>query len=231
VRYLPGLASALFAQGKAGEAADLFEELLTMCERIGDRQIYAETLHSLGVMALVGGKTQEAIRYMHQSLPLLQELSLAYPTVLVQCDLAVARLLRGEASEAVRLLANGVTGSYKHFGLGSLAQSLLGQALLAFRQGRHAEAARAFGTATALVERFTIGKHPLYLLLHSEVERAVTQAGLLELAEQANQVVRQHLPTVAFRSTYEAMEAINLAEVVAAGLVVERCEFTAAVGH
>ena len=220
---LPTLRAHLHERQGRHEAAWADKESVVLsCERMGDARGVRIALGNLADLALARGDVDEAVRRGRELVAALRSAGLLQSEGGISCaNLCAALTQRGELEEA-RAMAREALPSLQrraqvHWFLDHIA-------LLAFKRGRHADAARALGRSDALAlqdeDRRDVNEQRAHDQVELERERR-NLARLQELAaiaaEQASRTARENAEEA--RELYEQnLEFTQELDTILAGL-------------
>ncbi len=147
------LGNIAFLQGQYEEARQLYQEVLTSFERLGDQAGRAGTLHQLGMIAQEQGRYEEAWWLYQESLLIKERLGDQAGRASTLHQLGNIAFLQGQYEEAQQLYQEVLT-SFERLGdqagrAGTLHQS----GNIAYLQGQHEEARRLYQESLLIKKR------------------------------------------------------------------------------
>lgn len=200
-------------------ARDTFAQVLVRARELGDRGSEARTLHALGVVTMRMGALTQAQTYYEASLAVFRAAGHIPDTAVVRRDQGYLTLNAGDLETARAYFLECQQLGLTHLGIEVVAHSLTALAAIDARQDRPERAARQLGAAQALRERFGLRPHgrddALVRQTASTLSARLGAAAFTHYTATAVAVVHGQLPHITFKSGWEAIQELNIAQVVA----------------
>ncbi|MDA0350594.1 MAG: NB-ARC domain-containing protein [Chloroflexi bacterium] len=102
---LEALAGSARAEGRLGEAGELYRRLLQVNQELGFRRGMLHTVNNLGITSLAAGDPAAAEGYLIDGLRISTEVGQIQESLAALCDIADARTKQGDPQRALELLA------------------------------------------------------------------------------------------------------------------------------
>jgi predicted ATPase/DNA-binding XRE family transcriptional regulator len=159
LRLVTGILSA--AQGDHDRAVELYEESLTLYERLGYRKGTSGPLRELGAAAYRRGDQEQAVRLNERALAVAREFGSRFGAALALCNLADVLRDQGNLERAESLLEESLASLRSEGGPLRIANALVNTlnrlGSIECELGRDSRASESFGEGLELVWRFGFG--------------------------------------------------------------------------
>lgn len=215
-RYESDRAAALTELGDSHQARQIFE---TICAEQGDQHDHSalwETQLRLARLEMEEGALERAASLLNHAAAAVARMDIHYGQIMVLRRQGQLALLRGDHTEARRLLKTAYDRAVRLMFFEEIAAALIG---LAFIESaiEPAQAARLCGAFEGLRRCFPLRADSLTASMHRQVRRTLL-APDAELADASAHVVTERIRQVAFPDNYTAHATFQLDRVLARAL-------------